>query len=309
MPPKLFVNALEVSAYLNLYGLTPYQFRLFAHISRRSQKDACSSSLEKMAVVCGMGARTAQDALSQLVKNNMVQKKARYNETNLMRVVHDVTEWVVPSESWKDKDLPNNIDLIFDRERALENFATQQKSLLEKLKKKKKAIFVHGFLDLYGLDPYDFRVLAHISCNELNQGSVETMAAICMMSPRKVQTTLTKLLHLNLVKKTVRPGRVSEYETNNLLDWKEPEHSWVNKRTIARLKNNGDRNNLNSEDNETLLKNYKGGLQKVGQDLSEEFATIVALLNKQQREFEEPQKKLEVNPSKSVPVVTQFELF
>jgi len=281
--PNNFIKCLEATSYLDLYGLTPYQFRLFAHVARRSQKNDCTSSLEKMALVCRMGTRTAQDALSELLKNSMIQKKARYNKTSLLRVVNDVERWTLPKEAWQKKDMlaPN---LLGERKRAFEQYIREQESLLTDLKKKKKAIFVHGYLDLYGLDPYEFRVLAHVSCNNLSLGSVERIAAICMMSPRKVQTTLKRLLELNLISKEERKGAPNDYQINTLQDWQEPVPDWANKRTVARLKNYGKHGKLISEESINLLESYQSGLEEYYQQLSEEFAKIISSIKEGQKD-------------------------
>jgi len=280
MPNNFFINCLEAISYLDLYGLTPYQFRLFAHVARRSQKNDCTSSLEKMALVCRMGTRTAQDALSELLKNGMIQKKARYNKTSLLRVVNDIEKWSLLEEALQDKNSLAQ-ELLDKRKIAFEESIRAQRALLIDLKKTKKAIFVHGYLDLYGLDPYEFRVLAHISCNIFLLGSVEKMAAICMMSPRKVQTTLKRLLELNLISKEERKGVPNDYEINSLQDWQKLVPDWANKRTIARLKNSEKHEKLISEESTNLLESYQSGLEKYYQQLSEEFAKITSSMEEE----------------------------
>ena len=284
MLSKSLGNFLEVAPYLNLYGLTPYQFRLFAHIARRNQKDYCTSSLEKIAIVCRMGERTARDAMSELLRNGMIQKKARYNESNLLRVIHDVTQWVTPKEPWQDKKLLT-VDLLGDRTRALAQFISQQQDLLQNLKKTKRSIFVHGYLDLYGLDPYEFRVLAHIACEGNSPGSVETIAAICMMSPRKVQTTLKRLMERGLIRRHEQKGRPNTYDIQTRKDWQPPVQEWENKRTVARLKKSAEKN-VEQEDGISPLENYQNNLEKYHQQLSDEFTRVVTVM-----EQEEAQKK------------------
>jgi DNA-binding MarR family transcriptional regulator len=63
-----------VHADLDLYGLSPYEFRLYAHIARRGK---CYSSLKKMAKICRMSVRKAQYALKTLENQNLIKKRIR----------------------------------------------------------------------------------------------------------------------------------------------------------------------------------------------------------------------------------------
>jgi len=85
-------------------------------------------------------------------------------------------------------------------------------------------IFVHGYLDLYGLDPYEFRVFAHIARRGTCISTVETIALICKMSVRKVQGVLKRLDQLGLVQKETRKGRTTQYRVAPVDDWKKPEY-------------------------------------------------------------------------------------
>lgn len=87
-----------------------------------------------------------------------------------------------------------------------------------------RMIFVHGYLDLYRLDPYEFRVLAHIARRGKCVAKVETIALICKMSVRKVQGVLKRLDELKLVVKTPRKGRTTEYTVAPIEAWKDPEY-------------------------------------------------------------------------------------
>jgi len=85
--------------------------------------------------------------------------------------------------------------------------------------------FVHNFLDEYELDPYEFRLYAHIvrrtggKPNGICFSSVNTIARICKMSPRKVQQTLKVLIAANLITQTKRAGRTDEYRVRPSSDW------------------------------------------------------------------------------------------
>lgn len=79
--------------------------------------------------------------------------------------------------------------------------------------KKQNIIFVHADLDLLGLNPYQFRIYAHIARRGQCFSSIKRIAAICRMSNRKVQQVLKQLVEMNLVLKTKRRGgRTSIYK-------------------------------------------------------------------------------------------------
>jgi MarR-like DNA-binding transcriptional regulator SgrR of sgrS sRNA len=85
--------------------------------------------------------------------------------------------------------------------------------------------FVHNFLDEYGLDPYEFRVYAHVvrrtggKPNKVCFASLTKIAAICQMSVRKAQQSLKVLLEANLISQTKRKGRTDEYRVIPASEW------------------------------------------------------------------------------------------
>jgi DNA-binding MarR family transcriptional regulator len=91
----------------------------------------------------------------------------------------------------------------------------------------KTPLFVHGALDDYGLDLYEFRVLAHVvrregkirGCDEA-QGN---MARICGMSQRKVLEVLRVLCDAGIIRKENTKGkRTNTYRLNEGSQWKPP---------------------------------------------------------------------------------------
>ena len=62
-------------------------------------------------------------------------------------------------------------------------------------------IFVHSKLDEARLDPYEFRLLAHIARRGECFASLATIGKWCEMSVRKTQSTLKKLEKLELISK------------------------------------------------------------------------------------------------------------
>ena len=85
--------------------------------------------------------------------------------------------------------------------------------------------FVHGFLDEYGLDPYEFRLYAHIvrrtggKAQGVCFASISTIAKICKVSPRKTQQAIKILMSANFITQNKRPGRTDEYRVKPSSEW------------------------------------------------------------------------------------------
>lgn len=80
-------------------------------------------------------------------------------------------------------------------------------------------------LDSYGLDPYAYRVLAHIIRRQKCFASLKNISALCRMSVRQVQHAL-KILEANgMVEKQVRRGRTNIYTSTSSERWKQPDYS------------------------------------------------------------------------------------
>jgi predicted transcriptional regulator len=206
--PMIFVHS-----YLDLYGLDPYQFRLLAHIARRNN---CVSKLEKMALICNMSTRKAQDVLQELDELGLVIKKLRRGKTSLCRVA-PFTNWEKPKPKPELEEKYNSL---------LNKLQEEQQSLtkLEEERKDVQMIFVHGYLDLYYLDPYEFRLLAYVACRSICSSPLQEIAFICKMGMRKAQDTFQKLKDLELVSKERRGGRPTTYRLRDFSDWKEPQY-------------------------------------------------------------------------------------
>jgi predicted metal-binding transcription factor (methanogenesis marker protein 9) len=85
--------------------------------------------------------------------------------------------------------------------------------------------FIHNFLDEYGLDPYEFRLYAHIVRRTGGKqsgvcfASLSKIAQFCKMSPRKAQQAMKILLKANLIAQAKRIGRTDEYRVRPVTDW------------------------------------------------------------------------------------------
>ncbi|MGB6300602.1 MAG: helix-turn-helix domain-containing protein [Rivularia sp. (in: cyanobacteria)] len=93
----------------------------------------------------------------------------------------------------------------------------------------KKALFVRGELDDYGLNLYEFRVLAHVARRESPErgcdASQAKMAAVCGMSQRMVLEVLRVLCEAGILRKEKAEGRrTNSYRVNPGSEWKHPSH-------------------------------------------------------------------------------------
>jgi hypothetical protein len=85
--------------------------------------------------------------------------------------------------------------------------------------------FIHNFLDEYGLNPYEFRLYAHIVRRTGGKpagvcfSSLNKIAGICKMSPRKAQQAMKVLIQASLVTQSKRIGRTDEYRVRSSSDW------------------------------------------------------------------------------------------
>jgi len=76
--PSERVNPIFVHSHLDDYGLTPSQFRVYAHLSRRASKTGKAwPSIQSVARVCRLHPRTVRCALKILVWYRMVRAEPR----------------------------------------------------------------------------------------------------------------------------------------------------------------------------------------------------------------------------------------
>ncbi|NJM22563.1 MAG: helix-turn-helix domain-containing protein [Richelia sp. RM2_1_2] len=85
--------------------------------------------------------------------------------------------------------------------------------------------FIHNFLDEYGLDPYEFRIYAHMvrrtggKTDGVCFASLKKIAKICDMSVRKAQQALKLLINAQLLKQDKRDGRTDLYKVTPASEW------------------------------------------------------------------------------------------
>lgn len=103
---------------------------------------------------------------------------------------------------------------------------------------------VHSDLDEYGLDPYEFRIYAHIvrrtggKLNGVCFAKLEKTAEICKMSVRKAQYALKTLCDAGLILKEQRRGRTDVYKLALRNNWKPKEELEEIRRKVKESKIN-----------------------------------------------------------------------
>jgi len=88
-----------VHSDLDEYGLDPYEFRLYAHVVRRTGgklHGECFAKLKKTAEICHMSVRKAQYALKTLCDAGLILKEQRRGRTDVYRLT--------PKSNWKPKE-------------------------------------------------------------------------------------------------------------------------------------------------------------------------------------------------------------
>ncbi len=87
-----------VHSDLDEYGLDPYEFRIYAHIVRRTGGNLdgeCFAKLKKTAEICHMSVRKAQYALKTLCDAGLIIKEQRKGKSDIYRLM--------PKSNWKPK--------------------------------------------------------------------------------------------------------------------------------------------------------------------------------------------------------------
>ena len=88
-----------VRSDLDEYGLDPYEFRIYAHVVRRTGgklDGKCFATQKKTADICKMSVRKVQYALKTLCEAGLLQKEERKGRTDIYRLT--------PRSAWKPKD-------------------------------------------------------------------------------------------------------------------------------------------------------------------------------------------------------------
>ncbi len=88
-------NIILIHSLLDDYGLSPQQFRVYAHLARRGSSGAAWPSVATVAQVCQVHLKTARRALHVLVEHRLVTREHRPGKTPLYRIT-PAREWHPP---------------------------------------------------------------------------------------------------------------------------------------------------------------------------------------------------------------------
>ncbi|MBW4430958.1 MAG: hypothetical protein KME28_04270 [Pelatocladus maniniholoensis HA4357-MV3] len=111
----------------------------------------------------------------------------------------------------------------------------EKAALSEDGNRPESVMFVHNVLDEYGLDPFEFRVYAHVvrRTGGKTQGeffaSLNKTAEICQISVRKIQYALKFLCEAGFLIQDKRQGRTDVYKLS-------PAKAWANKEDLTAIR-------------------------------------------------------------------------
>jgi len=74
------INAIFVRSELDEAGLTPYEFRVYAHIARRAE---CWAALDTISDLCGMGRTAVKEAITSLRAKGMISVVSKPGSTSI----------------------------------------------------------------------------------------------------------------------------------------------------------------------------------------------------------------------------------
>lgn len=122
MNPEIEKSWIYVNNVLDDYGLDPYEFRIYAHVARRTggrMQGEFFASLKKTATTCKMSVRKVQYALKVLCDAGFLIQLQRKGRTNIYQLA--------PRSNWV---LANNLDEI--RKRSLSSAKNEIANALAK---------------------------------------------------------------------------------------------------------------------------------------------------------------------------------
>lgn len=93
------IDKIFIHSDLDESGLDPYEFRIYAHVVRRTGgrlNGECFASLKKTGEICNMSVRKAQYALKFLCDAGFLEKEQRQGRTDVYKLT--------PSSKWKPKE-------------------------------------------------------------------------------------------------------------------------------------------------------------------------------------------------------------
>jgi hypothetical protein len=116
---------------------------------------------------------------------------------------------------------------------ALENIEISKNN--NKDGRPESVMFIHQFIDEYDLDPFEFRIYAHVvrrTGGKIDKeffASLTKTADICQISVRKIQQALKFLYEAGFLDKVKREGRTDIYKLT-------PTSEWVDKNDLPEIR-------------------------------------------------------------------------
>ena len=101
-------NLVFIHSRLDDYGLSPQQFRVYAHLARRAGSGAAWPAVATIAANCQLHPKTVRRALRVLVKHRLIRREDRPGDTALYRLT-PASEWNPPrhiTDAPGQKDTP-----------------------------------------------------------------------------------------------------------------------------------------------------------------------------------------------------------
>jgi hypothetical protein len=206
-----------LSNLLDDSGINVYEFRIFAHVYRRHE---CTSSVETMADICRMSERKIQQSIRNLKRKNIFQiqiqndpfSRKKYKQKPNKITINDINDWIYIDEENKNGWIESRL--------RYPTMTYQQ--------------IMHNppLLDLYGLNPYQFRILFHIAAassgiDNTYKGGIKSISETTKIGRRKIQYCLKELAvgtedipGFNILKIIHHKGKPSEYKIQNLSEWR-----------------------------------------------------------------------------------------
>lgn len=96
-------KTLFVPGWIDDSGLTPVQFRILAHVSRRGE---CCSSADTIAKICRVNRKSVFSALKDLESGGWIERESRFGSTTIIRSTTPQTLQKLGSELGQVEDNP-----------------------------------------------------------------------------------------------------------------------------------------------------------------------------------------------------------
>lgn len=105
-----------IPSALDDFGLSPAEFRIYAHIVRRAGNGQCWDSTESKAKTCRLSTGTVKRAIRKLLDHNLIEKQSRPGKTTLYTLTSE-RYWIPLSNSGSQPNSIHGNDFIHNAPR------------------------------------------------------------------------------------------------------------------------------------------------------------------------------------------------